>query len=98
MRAGSDWYSTSLDARQRPPILSLSRSIRKPGCGRSATKQVMPAGACASVKKTANTGWVQNHLWPVSSYQPSPAGTACVVLARRSEPPCFSVITMPACA
>ena len=46
----------------------------------------------------SNTGWVQNHLWPVSSYKPSPIGSAPVVLARRSEPPCFSVMTMPAWA
>ena len=37
-----------------------------------------------------------NHLWPVSRYVPSPFGTACVVPARTSEPPCFSVIDMPA--
>ena len=41
--------------------------MRNPGCGRLATKQVMPASVWASVKKTSNTGWVQNHLCPVSS-------------------------------
>ena len=40
-------------------------------------------------------GYEQNHLWPVSSYQPSPTGSAWVTLARTSEPPCFSVIAMP---
>ena len=40
-----------------------------------------------------------NHLWPVSSYSaPGPppfTGFAVVVLARTSEPPCFSVIAIP---
>jgi hypothetical protein len=40
-------------------------------------------------------GCEQNHLCPVSSYQPSPAGSARVVLARTSEPPCFSVMAIP---
>ncbi len=98
MRAGRWSNSTSLEARQRPPSLSFRRWRRKPGCGRSATKHVMPPGACPSVRNTSNTGCVQNHLCPVSSYQPSPTGSATVVFARRSEPPCFSVITIPACA
>ena len=68
------------------------------GAGRCATKQVIPLSVWASVKKTSKTGWVQNHLWPVSSNQPSPIGSATVELARRSEPPCFSVKTIPAWA
>ena len=40
-----------------------------------------------------------NHLWPVMRYSPpgppSPAGSAVVVLARTSVPPCFSVMPMP---
>ena len=37
-----------------------------------------------------------NHLWPRSVYTPGSAvGVAVVVLARTSEPPCFSVIAMP---
>ena len=40
-------------------------------------------------------GYEQNHLWPVSSNQPSPTGSARVVFARTSEPPCFSVIAIP---
>ena len=39
-------------------------------------------------------GAEQNHLCPVRR-QPSPSGSARVVLARTSEPPCFSVIAMP---
>ena len=39
-------------------------------------------------------GAEQNHLWPVSR-KCSPSGTARVVLARTSDPPCFSVMAMP---
>ena len=50
----------------------------------------------------SDIGAEQNHLWPVSSYSaPAPppfSGRATVVLARTSEPPCFSVIAMPAIA
>ena len=44
-------------------------------------------------------GAEQNHLCPVSRWAPGPspgAGSARVVFARTSEPPCFSVIAMPA--
>ena len=38
-----------------------------------------------------------NHLWPCRVYSPSAdVGRASVTLARTSEPPCFSVIPMPA--
>ncbi len=50
----------------------------------------------------SDIGAEQNHLWPVSSYSaPAPPpfrGLATVVFARTSEPPCFSVIAMPAIA
>ena len=36
-----------------------------------------------------------NHLWPCRRKVPSPAGSARVVLVRRSEPPWFSVMPMP---
>lgn len=40
-----------------------------------------------------------NHLWPTSVYSPPgpppSTGVARVVLARTSEPPCFSVMDMP---
>ena len=40
-----------------------------------------------------------NHLWPSRVYSPStPVGVAVVTLARTSEPPCFSVMPMPASA
>ncbi len=35
-------------------------------------------------------------MCPVSRQLPSPASTAVVRLARTSEPPCFSVIPIPA--
>jgi len=41
-------------------------------------------------------GAEQNHLCPVMAYQSgSPVGAARAVLARTSDPPCFSVIAMP---
>ena len=36
-----------------------------------------------------------NHLCPVSAYSSPALGSARVVLARTSVPPCFSVIPMP---
>ncbi len=50
----------------------------------------------------SDIGAEQNHLCPTSSYSaPAPppfTGVAKVVFARTSEPPCFSVIAMPAIA
>ena len=44
-------------------------------------------------------GAEKNHLWPRKLYSPprppAPTGVAKVVLARTSEPPCFSVMPMP---
>ena len=93
-RPGAPRNSTSLEASERVPSLSLSRCSSKPG-PRSTTKHESPPGACARTRKTAPIGCEQNHLWPVSSNRPSPAGSARVVPARTSEPPCFSVIAMP---
>jgi len=59
--------------------------MRKPGWGRSATKQVIPPGAWARVKNMSKIGWVPNHLCPVSSYHPSPAGSAIVVFASSAS-------------
>ena len=83
-----------LDGSERVPSLSLRRWNSIPG-PRSSTKQDRPAGAWASTRNTSHGGYEQNHLWPVSSHQPSPAGSARVVFARTSEPPCFSVIAIP---
>ena len=62
-RAGASRNSTSEEASERVPSLSLRRwsSIPAP---RSTTKQVSPAGAWASTRKTAPIGCEQNHLWP----------------------------------
>jgi hypothetical protein len=50
----------------------------------------------------SDIGAEQNHLWPLISYSaPAPPpfrARATVVFARTSEPPCFSVIAMPAIA
>jgi len=47
------------------------------------------------VRKASDIGAEQNHLWPTKLYEPSAFLLARVVLARTSEPPCFSVIAMP---
>src|ERR1700726_892652 len=50
----------------------------------------------------SDIGAEQNHLWPVISYSPPAppplSAHARVVLARTSEPPCFSVIAIPVIA
>ena len=78
----------------------VSRWMRKAflepsGSTRGSRKQLRPSGAWASTRKASDIGAEQNHLWPTSSKAPSPAGSARVLLARTSEPPCFSVIAMP---
>jgi hypothetical protein len=96
--------STSLEALERFPSLSLSRSmwkaLRSPsGVQRGIRKQEMPESVWARTRKASHIGAEQNHLWPTSSYSaPGPpplSGVAVVVLARTSEPPCFSVIAIP---
>src|SRR5699024_11180721 len=62
---------------------------------RGTRKQVRPAFACASTRKASDCGAEQNHLCPVSAQVPSESSSARVVLARTSEPPCFSVIAIP---
>ena len=96
--------STSLEAFERLPSLSLRRWIRiglrsPSGVKRGIKKQERPPSAWARTRKASHIGADMNHLWPVSAYSaPGPPpfnGTATVVLARTSEPPCFSVIPMP---
>ena len=92
---------TSLEALAWLPSLSLRRCrnirLRLPsGRIRGRKKQLSPPGAWASTRKTSDIGAEVNHLWPRKQYVPSPFGVACVVPARTSEPPCFSVIDMPA--
>ncbi len=94
--------SISADAFDRLPSLSLSRcsriALRLPsGSTRDSRKQESPPGAWASTRNPSDIGAEQNHLWPVSRW-PSASGTARVVLARTSEPPCFSVMAMPTVA
>ena len=99
--------SISDDAFERLPSLSLRRCNRKllrspSGVQRGNRKQEIPPSAWASTRKASHIGADMNHLWPVSSYSaPGPPpfnGRATVVLARTSEPPCFSVMPMPASA
>ena len=69
------------------------------GSQRGSRKHESPRSVCASTRNASHIGAEQNHLWPVSSYSapgpPRPSARARVVLARTSEPPCFSVIAMP---
>ena len=93
--------SGSLLALLRLPSLSLSRWMRKvlrvpSGSTRGTRKQDSPPGACASTRNRSYIGALVNHLWPRSRQVPSACGVATVVLARTSEPPCFSVMPMPA--
>ena len=96
--------SSSLEALERLPSLSLSRTtssrLRLPsGSTRGTTKQVTPASVWASTRNTSFIGAEVNHLCPWRVYSPSvDVGTARVTLARTSEPPCFSVMPMPASA
>ena len=49
------------------------------------------------MRKTSFIGAEVNHLCPCRVYSPStPEVRASVTLARTSEPPCFSVIPIPA--
>ena len=100
-------YSISAEALERLPHLSLSRWIssrlRLPSGSQPGTaKHDTPASVRASVKNRSLCGTEKNHLCPVMRYAapgpPAPSGTAVVCVARRSEPPCFSVIAMPTVA
>jgi hypothetical protein len=104
MRAQAPSNSTSLDAFDRLPSLSFRRWSRKPlrvpsGRQRGSRKHDSPRSVCARTRNASHIGAEQNHLWPVISYSapgpPRPRARARVVLARTSEPPCFSVIAMP---
>ncbi len=82
----------------------MRKTLRLPsGRIRGTEKQETPSSVCARTRKTSHIGALQNHLWPRRTYSaPAPppplTGVAVVVLARTSEPPCFSVIAMPAFA
>ncbi len=71
-------------------------SLRRPsGVQRGTKKQDSPFGDCAVTRKASHIGADKNHLWPTMRQEPSFRGSARVVLARTSEPPCFSVSPMP---
>src|SRR3954454_12683835 len=99
IRAQAPRNSTSLEALERLPSLSLRRwmwkRLRSPsGVHRGIRKQEIPFVVCARTRKASHIGPQQNHLWPVISYSapvPPPLSVAAVVvLGRTSEPPCFS--------
>ncbi len=73
--------------------------MRSPsGSQRGTRKHDSPPGAWASMRKMSDIGAEQNHLCPVRRHEPSPTASARVALARTSDPPCFSVMPMPAMA
>src|SRR6185312_14209519 len=71
--------------------------LRSPeGVQRGSRKQESPLGALARTRNASHMGAEQNHLCPVIRYSRElPIRSARVVLARTSEPPCFSVMPMP---
>src|SRR3979409_407432 len=96
--------STSLEALERLPSLSLSRwrrnTLRSPsGVKRGTAKHESPPSACASTRKRSHIGAEQNHLWPVSSYSAAgpPPFTAPRVggVAATAEHPRVSGIVLP---
>src|SRR5271165_5579633 len=104
IRAQAPCSSISEEALEWLPSLSFRRwmwnALRPPsGRMRGSRKQERPSSVWSSTRNMSDIGAEQNHLCPISSYSPPapppPNGCATVVLARTSEPPCFSVIAMP---
>ena len=95
--------STSLLELLRLPTLFLRRCtsigfLLPSGRQRGTKKQLGPPSAVrATTRCASHMGAEKNHLCPrsVNSRSPWPVGVAVVVLARTSEPPCFSVMPMP---
>ena len=107
-QASAPSSSISLDAFDRLPSLSFSRwmpdpRLRSPsGSQRGTRKHDSPPGAWASIRNTSRHRRRAEPLVPgeaptyaVASSAPA-TRSARVVLARTSEPPCFSVMPMPA--
>ena len=77
----------------------MRMALRVPsGSQRGTAKQDRPAGAWASIRNRSLIGAEQNHLCPREVRSRRSSGSARVVFARTSLPPCFSVIAMPASA
>ncbi len=96
--------STSEEAFERLPSLSFRRWKCRPftlpsGRKRGIRKQVSPPAACASTRKASRHGRGHEPLVAgddVFGARPRlPTGSAVVVAARTSVPPCFSVMPMP---
>ncbi len=74
----------------------MCTALRSPsGVQRGMKKQLRPLGLCARIRKASHIGADMNHLAPNRRKLPSPAGSARVLLVRRSVPPWFSVMPMP---
>ena len=70
-QATACWYSTSEEALEVFPSLSLSRWMNMAfllpsGSTLGSRKQLRPSAACASTRNRSHIGAEQNHLWPVS--------------------------------
>ena len=72
----------------------VARAVRAGSAARRSTKA--PRAVAPKPVAGPEFGAEVNHLCPVIRKLPSAWATAVVVLARTSEPPCFSVIDMPA--
>src|SRR3954471_15168488 len=76
--AQAPWNSTSLEAFDLLPSLSLRRlmrnALRSPsGVKRGIRKQETPDSVCARTRKASDIGAEQNHLWPEMRYSaPAP--------------------------
>ena len=111
IRAQAPWNSTSLEALEWLPSLSFKRwmwkALRRPsGSTRGIKKQEGAAGsprpfarARGRCRTSAPSRTTCGRSISYSAPAPPPfSARATVVLARTSEPPCFSVIAMPAIA
>ena len=95
--------SISAEAFERSPSLSFSRWMRKTlrspsGSTRGTWKHESPSSVCPRTRNRSDIGAEQNHLCPVSACSSPLSRTATVRFARTSDPPCRSVIAMPAIA
>ena len=77
----------------------LFSGLSKSGSTRGKNRHERPTSVCASTKNASHMGAEKNHLWPTRLKRfpqaSVPSAVARVVLARTSEPPCFSVMPMP---
>jgi hypothetical protein len=100
----------SLSFRRCTRIALRLPSGRKRGTKKQLSPALPASSTCARIRWASDCGTEKNHLWPTMRQAPSPSapkrslaspgsiGSARVVLARTSLPPCFSVMPMPTSA